>query len=127
MLTAVFCLLPFQIVGAVVQSVTVFMVNDRKAVRVVYERLCYNPVDAFHLPQIADGNLDVVVSVENHWLDYRLFAFEIPPDVSEVRHVELHARFRLREFYECFFIGFHIKNVSELYKTIKRISRPMLL
>ena len=108
-LTAVFGLAPFQIVGAVVQSVLVFMVDDRIAIRVVYERICYNPVNAFHLPQVSDWNLDVMVSVENHGLDHRLFAFEIAPDVSEVRHVELHAGFRLGEFYECFFIGFHIK------------------
>ena len=50
MLTAVFGLAPFQIVGAVVKSITVFVVDDRIAVRVVYERLCYNPMDAFHLP-----------------------------------------------------------------------------
>ena len=50
MLTAVFGLAPFQIVGAVVQSVPVFMVDDRIAVRVAYERLCYNPMNAFHLP-----------------------------------------------------------------------------
>lgn len=122
-LTAVFGLAPFQIVGAVVQSVTVFMVDDRKAVRVDYERLCYNPVNAFHLPQVADWNLDVMVSVENHGLDCRLFAFEIPFDVSEVRHVERHAGFRLGEFYECFFIGFHIKNVSELYRQIKKMKK----
>ena len=49
-LTSVFVLAPFQIVGAVVQSVPVFMVDDRIAVWVAYERLGHNPVDAFHLP-----------------------------------------------------------------------------
>lgn len=127
MLTAVFGFAPFQIVGAVVKSVTVFMVNDGIAVRVVYERLCYNPVNAFHLPQVADGNLDVMVSVENYGLDYRLFAFEIPFDVSEVRHVERHACFRLGEFYECFFISFHIKKIYLNYTKLLRESLGLCL
>lgn len=127
MLTDVFGLAPFQIVGAVVQSVPVFVVDDGIAVRVAYERLGDNPMNAFHLPQVADWNLDVMVSVENYGLDYRPFAFEIPFDVSEVRHVERHAGFRLGEFYECFFIiGFHIKNVSELHRPIKKNEKSFL-
>ena len=63
-----------------------------------------------------------MVSVENHGLDRRLFAFEIPPDVSEAGNVERHAGFRLREFYECFFIGFHIKNYINRLKKIKKFT-----
>ena len=125
MLTTVFGLAPFQIVGAVVKSVPVFMVDDRIAVRVAYERLGDNPMDAFHLPQVANRDLDIMISVKNYRLDYCLFAFGIAHYVSEVRHIECRAGFRLRELYECFFISFHIKKIHGQTTVTRRYAKPL--